>query len=183
MKTALLVTLFLVHGVTAWAQSSTCQLPPNFNPYVDEAPAGCRNDGFVPYQVAAGAFKPTAFIFAGGTLNAQTLAYLDLTNASSYAQRVDVEIQLADRAILRTYVLPPKPTPGMGPQAPTAAPFLSIDLGADPELRGLALSFTVQVTFERVGSATLTMRPAAAPWSSAITPTPRILDLPVPDQH
>lgn len=175
MRTLLTAAFVLSLTGSAFAQ---CQLPPNFNPYTDQAPDGCRNDGFVPYQVAAGAFKPTAFLWAGASLNAETLAYLDITNGSTYAQRVDVEIQLADRTILRTYVLPPKPVGLTFPQAPTAAPFKSIDLGSDPELRGLSVTFSLQVTFERIGSATLTMRPALAPWSSAITPTPRILDLP-----
>jgi len=173
-------SLVLISSTQVLAQTAPCQVPPNFNPYTDVAPDSCRNDGFVPYQVAAGEFAPAAFIFAGGVVNAETLAYLDLTNGSSYAQRVDVEIQLVDKTVLRTFVLPPKPTRPSLSQDPSAAPFASINLSEDPALRGLALSFAVQVTFERLGSATLTMRPAAAPWSSAITVTPHIVDLPKP---
>lgn len=161
---AAVVFVFAMAGA-AQAQGTPCQVPPNFNPYTDPVPDDCRNDGFVPYQVAAGEFKPTAFLFAGGVLNAETLAYLDIVNGSSYAQRVDVEVQLTTRTLVRTYVLPPKRP-------------LSIDLGADPEMKGQTLSFSIQVTFERIGTATLTMRPAAAPWSGAITPTPRVIDLP-----
>lgn len=148
----------------ASAQGIPCQVPANFNPYTDAFPDACRNDGFVPYQVAAGEFKPAAFLFAGGVLNTETVAYLDIINGSTYAQRVDVEIQLTDKTLVRSYVLPPKRP-------------VSIDLGADPQLAGKTLSFSLEITFERLGSATLTMRPAASPWSSAITPTPRIIDL------
>lgn len=168
---AVLVVVMLLTGVgLAHTQNdgpgTPCPVPAGFNPYVDPFPAECRNQGFVPYQVAAGEFRPAVFLFAGGVLNAETLAYLDLTNSSSYAQRVDVEYQPGSgRAIVRQVVLAPKESK-------------SIDLGADPELRADLSSFAVQVTFERLGNAALTMRTARDPFGpGALMPVPRIIEL------
>jgi hypothetical protein len=175
MKT-LFAVLALVGSFATVSYAQDCLIPAGVNPYYTPPPPGCVSGGFNPYtlppsntplQIHDGA---AMFLFAGGVLNADTLSYIDLTNVSDDMQRVELRLQLPGKIFIRRLV--------MAPNRP-----MSIDLRADPALTDLTCSFALQVIFERLGAATLTLRPALSPWSSAITPTPRIVELSPVVQH
>lgn len=170
MKTLSLTVLAALVAAGARAQTADpCSIPAGVNPYYTQPPPECASRLFNPYLLppagpAIADPGATAFLFTGGVVNPDTLTYLDLWNASYASQTIRVEYDVPGQVITRTVTLPPRGS-------------TSVEVHADPALAGRACSFAVQVTFEHLGVAALTLRPAAAPWSSAITPTPRILDL------